>query len=430
MTDLGPADRRERLAEVGPCLSYAGLVIACDCDNGDDFAWLCEFLEPWFRRADGTAPDRTVTFRADAERHRALTHARLTHARLGHAPQTHARLAHAGAERPLARLRVFALDSGWQMLNAWQQDGELAVYDDSYDAYYLVSHAGRATTIVTSGDSPYAARRALMRVVREYAMSHTRRQPGVMIHGAAFVLSGRCVAVVGPKRAGKTSFLLHALGTPGVAMVANDRVWAGSVNNGDPGSDNGGDKSGDDGSDNNGDGGPVAIVGMPTITTLRDTTLAMFPDLQERIRTGGFWDFLTTDEACQRKAGAAGLDRYGRYNISAAQLGMLMDRPLAVGGGLSCILFPFITGQDGGVAFHRLSPAQARERLSFGLFGERTNRSGSAVFDGVDGQNGQLRTSEASLDGVCDRTPAFLCTLGRDAFADRTWAPRLLASLG
>ena len=72
------------------------------------------------------------------------------------------------------------------------------------------------------------ARVALMRVVREYAMLYATQAGWLILHAAAVCVGGDAFVIAGPKRAGKTTLLLHALRNEQGAYVSNDRVALGA----------------------------------------------------------------------------------------------------------------------------------------------------------------------------------------------------------
>jgi len=227
-------------------------------------AWLNDFLSPWFQRfrddvlgddapgpdgADGddtgceacddaiddSASDREVVVHhvADAARYASLRR------------EAHE---HATVPRP-----CFALDTELLALPSWERDGRTHLIDEENGCALGVS--ARQIALVADPRSQ-TARLVLMRVVRELLCEAWGRPRGrLQLHAAAFAVEGEALAIVGPKRAGKTTLLLHALQAAGAQLIGNDRIGVRLVA-----------------------GGAVAC-GLPSIVSIRPGTLARFPRL-------------------------------------------------------------------------------------------------------------------------------------------------------
>jgi hypothetical protein len=98
---------------------------------------------------------------------------------------------------------------------------------------------------------------ALLRIVREIATAHAHsRRRTLGLHAAAFAARGRACLVVGPKRSGKTTLLVHALSSGNAVLLANDRVLV-------------------DATEETG-----LALGVPAVISLRQGTLGRFPGLR------------------------------------------------------------------------------------------------------------------------------------------------------
>ena len=148
----------------------------------------------------------------------------------------------------------FVLDGGTVCHPEWKGSGpdERILFDAHYQAFYYVERRSGHVRILAT-PRPNLTRIALMRVVRELAMAASLARGGLLLHGAAFAIGGRGVVLAGPRRAGKSTLLLHALQAAGALFISNDRVLA---------------RQGQD---------RVVLRGMPTIVNLRPGTLATFP---------------------------------------------------------------------------------------------------------------------------------------------------------
>ncbi|MFN8641573.1 MAG: hypothetical protein U0802_07920 [Candidatus Binatia bacterium] len=213
-------------------LAFRDLRLAVASADATQLAWLLEFLSPAFTAVAGDAADCRVEVIADAERLAA------------------ARAAVGDGAVPVTCL---VQDRELVRLPAARDGDALVVRHDEVGIAYRVSGDRREVTLFTAPGAD--ARGALMKVVREIAMSAAWMPRGLILHAAAFAVGDRAVLVAGPKRAGKTSLLLHALRLPGARLLANDRVALAL------------------------DGAGAVAHGLPTIVTLRpDTVARLLPD--------------------------------------------------------------------------------------------------------------------------------------------------------
>jgi hypothetical protein len=145
------------------------------------------------------------------------------------------------------------LDSQPVQLPSWREAAEQVVFHEEARVAYRISGDRRRITVVTAPKNA-ALRTVLMKLVRELAMSAAWSPRGLILHAAACVVDGRAVLIAGPRRAGKTSLLLHALRAEGVRLLSNDRVVLEL------------------------DADATVVHGMPTIVSLRtDTVVRQFP---------------------------------------------------------------------------------------------------------------------------------------------------------
>lgn len=349
-------------------LDYAGCALDALCDDAADLAWLREFLCPWFepRPAQGAA-DASVALRRDA--------AELDAARAaGPLP--------AAAPRP-----AFLADGVAQTLVAWAGHGALLrFHDPGADAFVEAREPGVWRVLAAPG--AHFARVAWMRVLRELATLHVARRGAALLHAAAIEQGGAALAFVGPKRSGKTSCLLFALGAPGARFVANDRVCAW-------------------------DGRPVQVRGMPTIVNLRADALAAFPALAQRVREADPRVASRSDESrvgqpeWPRRAGSVGLG--SAAFLAASGAAACAQAPLAA------IAFPRVSGRPGGFACTRLPTDEALRRLRAADLLSGAPRGGP--FEPPVGLRGGAPSADAWLPHLAERVPCVECRLDLDALS-------------
>jgi hypothetical protein len=333
-------------------LSYGPLVIAVEGPEAP-LAWLREFLGAAFGgAAPGAPPDRTV------------------------------RIAYANGDAARGEeIDVFSLDGEFLRLPAQRSsDGALRIRDDGQGVGYEIR--GSDTTILATADGP-ALRLAMLRVVRELATAHALREGHMQLHAAAVDVRGSVVAFAGPRRSGKTTLLLHALLSGGVRYVTNDRLIV------DPRSD------------------PPFARGMPAIVTLREDTLARFPDFARRLAATGYARERTMAEAAK----AVG----SRPNLSPAQLRALAGAGETGTGPLRAVVLPAIDPSVARFEVRALGHVEARARLRQGLFLSALPERPAAAF----ALGAPPRDPEA-LDRLCadlaTRVPCLDVRLGAGAY--------------
>ena len=216
-------------------LAFRGLRVLAEAAPGH-LEWLEEFLGPAFERADGHEADWRVSLVEDRNRYRQAIDR-------GPADGT---------------LEAFAYDAKVVGLPRWRTEaGDTGLFDAVRGLYFEVAYASRAVTLLTEPGN-VDGRIALMRIVRELSMNRAQRRGGLLLHAAAMAVGDRGIVITGPKGAGKTSLLIHALRARSARYVSNDRVVVPAAES------------------------RPSATGVPTIVALRRGTLDLFPSLAAR----------------------------------------------------------------------------------------------------------------------------------------------------
>jgi hypothetical protein len=357
--------------------SYNGLTVRVAGADPAQLIWLEQFLTPSFTTAQDVEPDCTVTLGADDRSYDET---------LRRGPRADGR-----------QVDCFVLDSGPVRLPLWASPtDERVIFDERFKTFYCIDPGGSQVRVL-AGSRNLDARFALMRVVREFAMSSSQSRDRLVIHGAAFAVEDNGVIIAGPKRAGKTTFLIHCLQATEARFISNDRVVVSFA------------------------GTEPVLRGMPTIVTVRDQTLDLFPALQQPL-LGGRYDYRRALGEEERDGAPAARLRSGRpFDLAPAQFCSLLQARMSGQSRVRALLFPRVTEETDGIQLRGLSAHAAQERLSGALFGIDSPQKTSQAFVLAPHD---LGVDRASVEKLClsltTQVQCFECQLGRHAYQKAT----------
>ena len=339
----------------------------------DAMRWLQHFMEPQFVVKGADDPCETVRLVVDADRH--------------------ARASASGPHPDDLHRPCFTLDSGIVTGRVWQAgDGGEVVSDEARDVFYRRPPDEPGVVEIIASSDTAAARVALMRAIREYAMLYASRAGGLMLHAAAVCLGDEAFVIAGPKKAGKTTLLLHALRNERGTYVSNDRVALYL-----------------------GPSGPV-VHGIPTIVSIRRESTAWFPDLDLKLHGVRYDDDpnVVAREAPPRPTPLTA------WSLSPWQLCDIIGAPSRAAAPAGALLYPEVDPSVQGVTFEPLGREAACRALHGALFR-------SCPTDGIFRmRDGFVTDAEAAIGARAARVlaelPSVLCRLGPDAYRDgRRW---------
>lgn len=347
MVDASPASH-ERV------LSFGASALCVRADGAALLDWLVEFLSPWF---DVPSPPTAAKTAASIE----------------------VAIDAPGLERwidgatPTGRERVcFQLDRApvlWPVFRG--ADGGERALDLAGRVSLAVERTGGGPVfrIVSACDRP-GARLAAFRVVRELASEGAIAAGWLPLHAAAVQGRSGVTLFVGPKRAGKSSLLLHALVGHGARYVANDRVMvelAGAAH------------------------ARLAAHarGMPSIVGVREGSLAWAGGLGSALASGA-WHYTTTvaEARAHARAGqrAEAAGEIWPPGLTPAQLCALLGVEPVAGGPIARIVFPSVHERLAGARRFLLRALAAEEAARLlretGLLANGSGPSGLAPIDG------------------------------------------------
>jgi hypothetical protein len=382
----------KKTSESSRLLRYPGSAIRV-MGPGSDVKWVVQFLGPGFSsRMTGEADWQVKLVRDRAAFERCL--------RSGPDPR--------GRRRP-----CFYLDNRIETLPLWRSPrGAMTVFDRNHEVFACVRRTGVELLGRDEGRLP---RLALMRIVREHALSRLMGLPGLLLHASALVVEGEAALVVGGKRSGKTSLMLHALG-PGrgegsslresVRYLANDRVWLSFA------------------------GRTPTARSFPTISSLRLSSLDFFPEIAATLEKNTFVPAATLREGRLRSAPPVGPWNGREYTLSTLQLCRTLGVEASAAAEAGVLLFPRMTGRNGRIRMIPMGRPEAEGAVRRGLF-----RAGSPQkTGGLFAASGYPRRLEGEMTTrrireLVGSVPCFSVELGLGAYSDRNWLERLRTKL-
>jgi hypothetical protein len=363
-------------------LGYEGITIRASLERAADLQWLEEFFLPWFERSDD-APDVEVLVSRDPAGYKQLL----------------------ASEPGEARVKAFMMDNRTVEFPIWNVRGaQLAFHDEEHRMFFL--RTGKTIRLVC-GDREGSLRMNVMRVLRELAMGVAQLRGGRLLHASAVAIEGRALIITGPRQAGKTSLLTYLLANSPAQFLCNDRLLVKQY-----------DRS-------------IRLLGIPTIVSIRDGTLDLFPGMRQSIENQRFTTRATLAEARASKGQTLAPQKQGRLSLSPHQYCALLGcDPVRAAAG-AVLLFPRQTGQAGELGLVRLTAHEARIRLGECLFGHISPDSLSAAFTILPGTFSRMTApdDDALCSELANGLPAYDCVLGNNTYENDRGAGELLKLL-
>jgi hypothetical protein len=284
-------------------------------------------------------------------------------------------------------------------------DGGLLIYDEYFETFFTVDRNRRHVTVLI-GEDTLTVRTPLMRILREYAMNEALGSGDIFLHASCFTHRGRSVVVTGPKRSGKTTLLMYACLSGGVACLANDRVRVRRK-----------------------DGGHI-IRGVPSIVSIREKSFEFFPRAGADLEKMELHFRLNDEESLQGTGVNRAADGGSRFLITPSQFCDLLKTRQVPIGERPLVVVPRITGETGTFSIRRIDGPEARTLLQESLFGARHWASSTPVFNADAGRAGVDRAMlEENCHSFVDATPVFICEVGLDLYKGRDNFDRLMGRL-
>lgn len=381
-------------SEASRVLRYPGSAIGVEGPRAD-IEWLVQFLGPAFLSRKKGEVDWGVRMVRDQAAYEK---------RLKSGPD------------PMARRRpCFYLDTRTETLPLWRGPrGYTTVFDRNHEVFAFVSKNGSGVNLL-GPEEGRLPRLTLMRIVREHTLSRLMSRPGFLLHSSALDLDGKAALVVGEKRSGKTSLMLHFLWNGNgdsssaegpIRYLANDRVWL-SV----------------------GEGAPRA-TGFPTISSLRLSSLRLFPEIEAKLEQSTWMPAATLEESRNPSAPPTKPWKGRKYTLSPRQLCRLVGVEASAAAEVGALLFPTVTGTSGRIRMTSMTSGEAEAGLWRGLFRAEDPKKAGGLFAAPGFPRRLVREDAARwIVDLARKVPCFSVELGLQAYSDRSWIRRLRKKL-
>ena len=342
------------------------LVISLEGLNAEDAQWVSECLCPWFLVAVGRQVDWRVSVNIDPSAYKSVSTA---------GPAAGGRLR-----------RVFSFQSQDWDYPEWCND-PLTVQDPELELFYRF-FPRRAYIEIVSFKYRTSLRVALLRIVREIASHYLEYQGQTQFHAAALSYKGKGFLVCGPRRAGKTSFITHALLDPASRYIANDRA----IINYDVARDS------------------FIVSGMPTLVTIREGTTNFFSGLA----LSKFYHWrarMTLAESLVLPEPEPGAEKSAKLVLSPAQYHHLLGIHPVVEAPLWVMLFPRVDTAYRGSRLIPLCSSDIAMRLKSEML-----MLDSDVLTGIWPSDRGVALTRDLVTALSTRCTGYECVLGSGAY--------------
>ena len=364
--------------------SFGSCAVRVCCSDAEQLAWVEEFLSPSFEVASGGRADLEVRVEKDSRLFREI---------LAAGPDG-------------GRVDAFVFDSKTVRLPTWRTcGGGCLVRDEDFHTFYRVDHARRLCRIITPHDNDLLVRTPIMRVVRETVMTKLRQDGGLFLHSSAFELDGSAVLIAGPTTAGKTTTLIYMLQAARPRFIANDRVFVRE------------------------DGGRLQARGMPTVLTIRQSTLDVLPAAAAPLLREGYNFRMNASESRQRGRLPQAPRPGGEFGLNPRQFCSWLNVEPRGAAPVGMLLCPVRTGRPGTVAFEAPGIEEAVDTLQHALFGLHDWQGISRLFDFFGGSPPARERLIETCTSFARAVPAYRCLLGTDSLRSTDTAARIRSQL-
>ena len=251
---------------------------------------------------------------------------------------------------------------------------------------------GSSVELLVPASSKHA-RIILLSTIREMIIGRLSGLHAIVdLHAAGFCIGGQGVLLAGPRKAGKTTLLCHAITSAGADLLANDRILV------------------------HHDEEAYFVSGVPTMASIRKGTLELFPQL------------LAPEEILGFQAGE-GLNGSSELRLPPAKFASRLGARQLQKAKLRAILLPEIISGPEGIILEPLTAEEALLRLKLCRYGVPEHREVSTLFGSLMNGGNKPVSTEDSMTHLVSDVPIYRCQMGINAY-DRPMAPVLNKVLG
>jgi len=284
----------------------------------------------------------------------------------------------------------FLRDSHNLILPCWRQCDAKIVYDKKLRVFMVFSAQRRRLAVI--GASPTRQLRvSVMRAIREITVVELLRKGVPILHASALSLQTEGLAFVGPKFAGKTTFLIAGLIATRGAFVANDRLVVDITRNG------------------------AVARGFPTIISMRTGEPSFFPSFKSHLGRCNFDHARSLAELRMRVAQEEQTCPPERLSLSAAQLCDALGVSLQPEAKLRALVIPHVDCSERQSKIRRLNVRGAADLIGDGLFRAGMQPVEETMFSDFLGHGPLVGVDHRPFsDALARLLPTYRFTLGGD----------------
>ncbi len=346
--------------------SFDKITIAVQTPRQEDLEWLRQFLEPTFI-SPTTAPDHCqLKVVIDPLRYHAL---------------------YAAGPGSAGQVALFTYDNHVANYPSWSDDNCVTtIHDPELRLFYRLDAEARSIELL-SAEHLDSMRIALLNLIRELVSAELGRLGWVMLHSAAFSFNQQAIVISGPKEAGKTSLLIHALSDPRCSFISNDRC---SIHRQQP--------------------SRARVIAIHTVVAIRQGTIELFPEYDlESVRHWRARQLLA--DSLLLPAVTDDAPKLAKIGLSPAQFCHRLNCSVAAPAALKVLLFPVVDPAVEGLRITPLEPQQIARRL----IAEQIPSDGSFLSQWLDEK--RPNNDQQTLHHLAQEYRGFECRMGAQAYA-------------
>ena len=281
-------------------------------------------------------------------------------------------------------------------LPGWEEDRVTVVYDAERGCFYKV---GQRRIDIIAKPGVIRVRVGLMRIVRELAVLSMVKKGVLDLHAAAFAVGRQAIVLAGPKKSGKTDFLLTMLASGKANLISNDRVLVHLKD------------------------GSEYTYGIPTLVSIRYNTLLRFPRLRygssrlQALFHSAESEFLNVVSPEDRAP------PHG-FSLNLSQIAERLDAGIVGGAPLAAIVFPDISQKTESWFLEPVDRHSGVPRLQKCLYGVQSGWQSPTIFEKLIGSRmgDGAAQQEAMVHRLAPRIPLFRGFLGHDTSGESAGA--------